>query len=114
MPEKFIGRFAVMDNKGYRIGNDQIRIDVIHNDAPRMTADGSIKTKIASFNGSHFSAEHDTDGNMSVFAHTDEQGRPAQKFGNEEGTSGIKSSAGSHAHRAYAQKAPEEAVKFSH
>jgi hypothetical protein len=74
MVERFVGRFAVMDGTHIRV-RDEAR-----------------KTRVATFPGEHYSAEHE-DGQLHVYAHTDEFGNPAQKWG-VEGTSGIRSSVG--------------------
>jgi hypothetical protein len=75
--DRFLGRYSVVDG--------------VHR---RVTTDEARKTRVASFPGEHYSAEHE-DGMLHVYSHTDELGRPARKFGNEEGSSGIRSSAGS-------------------
>jgi hypothetical protein len=72
-----IGRFAIMDGVARRVINDEAR-----------------KTRVATFPGEHYSSEFEN-GQLHVYAHTDEQGNPARKFGDVEGTSGIRSSAGS-------------------
>jgi hypothetical protein len=60
----------------------------------RMSAqDEARKTRVATFPGEHYSAEHE-EGNLHVYAHTDEHGIPARRFGAEQGTSGIRSTAG--------------------
>jgi hypothetical protein len=60
----------------------------------RRVSDEARKTRVASFPGEHFSAEHEY-GALHIYSHTDEHGNPAKKFGEPEGTSGIRSSAGS-------------------
>jgi hypothetical protein len=76
MTLRFIGRFHV-------------------HDAPmRMSAqDEARKTRVATFPGEHYSAEHE-DGQLHVYAHHDEHGLPARRFGAEQGTSGIRSTIG--------------------
>src|SRR5262249_55159205 len=75
MSERYIGRFAVIDG------------------VPRRTNDEARKTRVATFPGEHYSSEFEN-GQLHVYAHTDEHGNPARKFGEVEGTSGIRSSAG--------------------
>ena len=70
-----IGRFAIMDGVARRVINDEAR-----------------KTRVATFPGEHYSSEFEN-GQLHVYAHTDEQGNPARKFGDVEGTSGIRSTA---------------------
>jgi hypothetical protein len=74
---KNLGRFSIMDGRATRIAADEAR-----------------KTKIATFPGEHYSSELEN-GQLHVYSHTDEHGNPAKKFGEPEGTSGIRSSAGS-------------------
>jgi hypothetical protein len=74
MSERYIGRFAVIDGAHRRVGDE------------------ARKTRVASFPGEHFSAEHEN-GQLHVYAHTDEHRNPARKFGEVEGTSGIRSTA---------------------
>jgi hypothetical protein len=73
---KNLGRFSIMDGRATRIAADEAR-----------------KTKIATFPGEHYSSELEN-GQLHVYSHTDEHGNPAKKFGEPEGTSGIRSSAG--------------------
>jgi hypothetical protein len=75
--DRFVGRFSVIDGVQRRVTTDEAR-----------------KTRVASFPGEHFSAEHE-DGQLHVYAHMDEHGNPARKFGEVEGTSGVRSTGGS-------------------
>ena len=79
MSGRFVGRFAVIDGPG--------RTHTRVHDAAGMT-------RIATFPGEHYSAERDG-GELHIYAHHDEHGQPAKRFGREEGTTGIRSSAGS-------------------
>ena len=74
---RYLGRFAVIDGFARR-------------------TDSAIKTHVASFHGNHFVAERDGQ-NLHVHMLHDETGRPALEnpLHHEEGTSGIRSSAGS-------------------
>lgn len=70
MSERWVGRFTVNDadgGLGRRVG----------------AADEARKTKVASFNGRHYSAEVGSDGMLHVYAHHDELGMPAQEYGAE-------------------------------
>jgi len=78
MSERYIGRFAVIDGPGRR---------------HTPVSDEAGMTRIATFPGEHYSAERDG-GELHIYAHHDEHGQPAKRFGTEEGTSGIRSSAG--------------------
>ena len=73
---KWLGRFAFIDGFARR-------------------TDSALKTHVASFHGNHFVAERDGQ-NLHVHMLHDETGRPALEnpLHHEEGTSGIRSSAG--------------------
>jgi hypothetical protein len=66
---------------------------LVHDTPSRMSDAVGGMTHIASFHGEHMTAERDG-GDLKVYSHHDEHGQPVQRFGNEEGTSGIKSNAG--------------------
>ena len=73
---RFIGRYVVRD-------------------APQRMSDTQQPgiAKMATFYGGHVHAEHDGD-EMHVFGSFSEMGQPSKRFGAEEGTSGIRSTAG--------------------
>jgi hypothetical protein len=73
--DRFVGRFSVIDGVQRRVTTDEAR-----------------KTRVATFPGEHYSSEFEN-GQLHVYAHTDEHGNPARKFGEVEGTSGIRSTA---------------------
>jgi hypothetical protein len=73
---RHVGHFSVMDG------------------APRRVGDTATMTHIGTLHGDHFSAERDGR-DLKLFSNHDEYGAPAQReFPSEEGTSGIRSTAG--------------------
>jgi hypothetical protein len=81
MSERYIGRFAVMDGIVRRL--------------PRPSVDASASlVHVGSFHGSHYTAERGVSGNLEIFAAVDDWGNAAQREMSVEGTSGIRSSAG--------------------
>jgi hypothetical protein len=87
---RFIGRFSVIDGKAKRIAS----FPGEHFETRWYQGDEARKTRIASFPGEHYSSEVENS-QLHVYSHTDEHGNPAKRFGEVEGTSGIRSTAGS-------------------
>jgi hypothetical protein len=86
MSERHLGRYAVMDGVGRRVGDDALR------------------THLASFHGPSFAVERDGDDRVQILH--DEYGNPVREnvLHHEEGTSGIRSTAG--------DAAPQTRVEF--
>jgi hypothetical protein len=88
--DRYLGRFSVIDGRAERIRD----VEELHIHLPDLYArDEARKVHVATFPG-HHSAEHEN-GQLHIYAHVDELGNPAKKFGEPEGTSGIRSSASS-------------------
>jgi hypothetical protein len=87
---RYLGRFSVIDGRAKRLPT----FTGEHSTTRWYQIDEARKMKIATFPGEHYSSEMEN-GELHVYSHVDENGNPARKFGNEEGSSGIRSSAGS-------------------
>jgi hypothetical protein len=85
----YLGRFSVIDGKTRRIASSPI-------ETRWYAGDSALRTHIASFHGNHFVAERDGQ-DLHVHMLHDENGRPALEnpLHHQEGTSGLRSSAGS-------------------
>jgi hypothetical protein len=91
--DRYLGRFAILDGRATRIPQfpgEHFQTRWYQN----VVTDEARKVHVASFPGEHYSSEMEN-GQLHIYSHTDELGRPAKKFGETEGTSGIRSTAGS-------------------